>query len=54
MGDIIYRRPQTKKNEMSKNPLSYLLTQYVQLSNLSYGFLSSNMNRDNENALEID
>ena len=24
MGDIIYRWPQTKKNEMSKNPLSYL------------------------------
>ena len=29
MGDVIYRRrPQTKKNEMSKNPLSYLLNMY--------------------------
>ena len=44
---------QTEKNEMSKNPLSYLLSMY-KVSNLSYGFLSSNMNRDNENALEID
>ena len=45
---------QTEKNEMSKNPLSYLLSMYGKVSNLSYGFLSSNMNRDNENALEID